>query len=242
MPVDIEFSRTKLLFGENTMARLADSHIAIFGIGGVGSYTVEALARSGIGFLDIIDSDKIESSNINRQLFALHSTIGQYKVDVAKSRIYDINPSCCVTAYKLFFSPDTAEQIDFTAYDYIADCIDTVSSKIEIITRAKAAGIPVISCMGAGNKLDPTQFEVADISKTSVCPLARVMRHELKNRGIENVKVVYSKEKVIKPLRIEETEKNESQGKRPPASNSFVPASAGLILAGEIIKAIACRQ
>lgn len=223
------FSRTELMFGSESMKKLADSRVAVFGVGGVGGYVAEALARSGVGAVDLIDNDTVSESNINRQIIALHSTIGQYKVDVMKSRIADINPDCKVTAHKLFFMPDTAENIDFSQYSYIVDAIDTVTGKIEIIIRAKSANVPVISSMGAGNKLDPTAFEVADIYKTSVCPLARVMRREMKKRGVDSLKVVYSKEQAIRP-------ENAENGKPVPSSNAFVPSVAGLIIAGEVIK------
>lgn len=217
----MKFSRTKLLLGEEVLIKLSKSRVAVFGVGGVGGYAVEALARSGVGALDLIDGDTVAESNINRQIYALQSTLGRYKVDVAKERIADINPDCSVTAHRLFYLPES--EFDFSVYDYIVDAIDTVTGKLAIIENAKRAGVPVISCMGAGNKLDPTAFEVADISKTSVCPLARVMRRELKKRGIESVKVVYSKE-----------EPKKSDGV--PASCAFVPSVAGLIIAGEVIK------
>ncbi len=227
-----EFSRTQLLLGDAALSRLASSHVAVFGIGGVGSYTVEALARCGIGKLDIIDNDKVSKSNINRQLYALHSTVGEYKTDVAKKRILDINPNAEVNAYKTFFSPETASGFDFSKYDYIVDAVDTVTAKIELVMAADKAGVPIISSMGAGNKLDPTAFEVEDIYKTSVCPLARVMRYELKRRGIKKLKVVYSKEPPVK--RFEEDEL-----KCVPASVAFVTSVAGLIIAGEVIKELA---
>lgn len=223
------FSRTELMFGSEAMKKLKNSRVAVFGVGGVGGYVTEALARSGIGAVDLIDNDTVSESNINRQIIALHSTLGQYKTDVMKSRIADINPECKVTAYKLFFMPDTAEQIDFSLYDYVVDAIDTVTGKIEIIMRSKAADVPVISSMGAGNKLDPTKFEIADIYKTSVCPLARVIRREMKNRGVKSLKVLYSTEPAFRP-------ENKSEGKPVPASNAFVPSAAGLIIAGEVIK------
>lgn len=193
------FIRTELMFGSEAMNKLKNSRVAVFGIGGVGGYTAEALARSGIGAIDLIDNDTVNESNINRQIIALHSTLGQYKADVMQLRIADINPECRVTVHKLFFMPDTAEQIDFSLYDYVVDAIDTVTGKIEIIMRSRAVNVPVISSMGAGNKLDPTKFEVADIYKTSVCPLARVMRRELKSRGIESLKVLYSTEQAFRP-------------------------------------------
>ncbi len=187
-----QFSRTQLLFGAEAMEKLYHARVAVFGIGGVGGYTAEALARSGIGTLDLIDDDKVCLTNINRQIFATRKTVGQYKVDVAEQRILDINPDAVVHTYKTFYSPDTAEQFDFTLYDYVVDAIDTVTGKLELVEQAENAGIPIISSMGAGNKLDPTAFEVADIYETSVCPLARVMRRELKKRGIPKCKVVYS--------------------------------------------------
>ncbi len=222
------FSRVELMFGKNAIKKLSESRVAIFGIGGVGGFVTEALVRSGIGAVDLIDNDKVNETNINRQIIALHSTIGQYKTDVMKLRIADINPDCKVTVHKLFFMPDTANQIDFTQYDYVVDAIDTITGKIEIIMRAKKNNIPVISSMGAANKLDPTKFEVADIYSTSVCPLAKVMRHELKNRGIDSLKVVYSTEKAITPH-------TQTTGKCL-ASTAFVPSVAGLIIAGEVVK------
>ena len=232
------FSRTQLMLGEAAMERLYAAHVAVFGVGGVGGYVAEALARSGIGAIDLIDDDTVNLTNLNRQIIALQSTVGQYKVDVAKARILDINTTCKVAARRLFFTPETAEQIDFSQYDYVVDAIDTVSGKIEIIVRCSAAGVPVISCMGAGNKLDPTAFEVTDITKTSVCPLARVMRRELRRRGIEHLTVVYSREPALTPA--ETPDENEAGVRRSvPASNAFVPAVAGLIAAGEVIKHIA---
>ena len=229
-----QFSRTELIFGKEAMDKLAASRVAVFGIGGVGGYTVEALARSGIGALDIIDDDKVCLTNINRQILATHKTIGKYKVDVAAERVAEINPDCKVRTYKTFFLPETSNEFDFNEYDYIVDAIDTVTGKIAIIEKANACGVPVISAMGAGNKTDPTAFEVADIKNTSVCPLARVMRRELSKRGIEQLKVVYSKEKPIRP---DESEECEISGKRAiPGSTAFVPSVVGLIIAGEVIK------
>lgn len=230
------FSRTELLLGGEAMERLRNARVAVFGVGGVGGYVVEALARSGIGMLDLIDSDTVSESNINRQIIALGSTIGQYKVDAAKARIADIDPECKVTAHRMFFMPETADQLDFSQYGYVVDAIDTVTGKIEIIMRAKAAGVPVISSMGAGNKLDPTAFVVTDIYKTSVCPLARVMRREMKKRGVDSLKVVYSTEQAIVPRYSGETQ---PYGKPVPGSNAFVPSVAGLIIAGEVIKELA---
>ncbi len=243
-----QFSRTELLLGNEAIERLNKSRVAVFGIGGVGGYAVEALARSGVGTLDLIDDDKICLTNLNRQINALHSTIGQYKVDAAKERIEDIYPNIKVNTHKCFFMPDTADDFDFTQYDYVIDAIDTVSGKLEIIKRAKAAGTPVISAMGAGNKLDPTAFRVADIFDTKVCPLARVMRYELKKAGIKDVKVVYSEEKPIRPIDDMEiscrnhcicppgTARKCTVRRDIPGSNAFVPSVAGLIIAGEVIK------
>lgn len=232
------FIRTEMLLGTEGMNRLKSARVAVFGIGGVGGYTAEALARSGVGALDLIDNDTVSESNINRQIIALHSNIGQYKTDVAKARISDINPDCKVTAHNMFFMPDTAEQLDFSQYDYVVDAIDTITGKIEIITRAKAAGISVISSMGAGNKLNPTAFEVADIYKTSVCPLARVMRREMKKRGVDSLKVVYSSEEAITPKISGITQES---GKPVAGSCAFVPSVAGLIIAGEVIKGISAN-
>lgn len=239
-----QFSRTQLIFGEEAMKKLSDCRVAVFGVGGVGGYVVEALARSGVGALDLIDDDKVSLTNINRQIIALTSTIGKYKVDVAKERILDINPECKVNTYRTFYMPETAEQFDFTKYDYIVDAIDTVTGKIEIIMQAKKAGIPVMSSMGAGNKTDPTAFEVADIYKTSVCPLAKVMRHEMKKRGVKKLKVVYSTEQAVRPLDAGYSEdaagtfdtRKGNAKKTIPGSNAFVPSVAGLIIAGEVIK------
>ena len=231
------FSRTASLLGDKAMEKLKNARVAVFGIGGVGGYAVEALARSGVGALDLIDKDKVSVSNINRQIIALHSTVGKYKTEVAKARIADINPDCTVRTHNTFFLPDTADEFDFSAYDYVIDAIDTVSGKIALIQKANAQGVPIISAMGAGNKLDPTAFEVADISKTSVCPLARIMRKELKKRGIEQVKVVYSKE-----LPQENGNFDEQTQKPVPASIAFVPSVAGLILAGEVIKDLIAQK
>lgn len=233
--MDNEFSRTELIFGEEAMEKLSRARVAVFGIGGVGGYAAEALARSGIGALDIIDSDKVSLSNINRQIIALHSTVGEYKVDAAEKRILDINPNIKLRKYNVFFTKENSDEFDFSEYDYIVDAIDTVSGKIELVMNAEDSGTPIISSMGAGNKLDPTMFEIADIYKTSVCPLARVMRTELKKRGIKNLKCVYSKEQ---PITVQE----EYDGKkRIPGSCAFVPSVAGLIIAGEVIKDIAFK-
>jgi tRNA A37 threonylcarbamoyladenosine dehydratase len=227
--MDSQFSRTEMMFGKDAVEKLKDSAVAVFGIGGVGGYTLEALVRSGVGHIDIIDSDKVALSNINRQIIATHKTIGKAKVDVASQRAKDINPDVEIGAYKLFYLPETANRFDFSKYDYIVDAVDTVSAKIDIIERASKMGIPVISCMGAGNKIDPTKFEVTDISKTSVCPLAKAVRTELRRRGVNHAKVVYSKEPPLKPT-------VQQNGKPVPSSNAFVPPVAGLIIAGEVIK------
>lgn len=222
-----QFVRTELLLGPEAMERLKASRVAVFGIGGVGGHAVEALARSGIGALELIDNDKVSVSNLNRQIIALQSTIGRYKTEVMRERILDINPKADVSIRNCFYLPEAADDFDFSAYDYVVDAIDTVTGKISLVLEAKKAGTPIISSMGAGNKLNPGAFEVADIYETSVCPLARVMRRELKRRGIERLKVVYSKEKSGELVRKEE---------RVPGSTAFVPAVAGLILAGEVIK------
>ena len=229
-----QFSRTELLIGKEAMETLNKAHIAVFGIGGVGGYVVEALVRSGIQHIDLIDNDTVSLTNLNRQIIATHSSVGKYKVDVMKERILDINPAAEVNVYKCFYLPETKNQFDFKKYDYVVDAIDTVTAKIQLIVQAKEAKTKIICAMGAGNKMDPTQFEVTDISKTSVCPLARVMRQECKKRGITNVKVVYSKEKAIVP---KYTEGAELKGNAPaPGSNAFVPSTSGLIIASEIIK------
>ena len=227
-----KFSRTKLLIGEEGINKLKNSRVIVFGIGGVGGYTVEALARCGVGAIDIVDNDKVASSNINRQIIALNSTVEQYKVDVAQKRLLDINPDIKINKYKIFYTPETKDEIDFSGYDYIIDAIDTVAGKISIIEQAKKYNIPVISSMGAGNKLDPLAFKVSDISKTSVCPLARAIRLELKKRNIKDVKVVYSTEPPIKPLESEE----KSKKRQIPGSIAFIPSVAGLIIASEVVK------
>ncbi len=233
-----EVSRTGLLLGEEALARLEKARVAVFGLGGVGGYTVEALARAGIGVLDLIDSDTISPSNINRQILATRSTLGMPKVEAAKRRVLDINPGLKVTTWPIFYTPETAGQFDFSQYDYIVDAIDTVTGKLQLVQQAVAAGTPIICCMGTGNKLDPTRFEVADISKTTMCPLARVMRKELGKRGIKHLKVVYSREEAMTPVGWEE--EAAAIGKRQiPGSVSFVPGAAGLILAGEVIKDLA---
>lgn len=235
-----QFSRTELLFGKEVMGKFKNSRVAVFGVGGVGGYVVEALARSGVGTLDLIDNDTVSLTNINRQIVATFSTIGQYKTEVAKKRILDINPECVVNVYNMFYLPETADTFDFSQYDYIVDAIDTVTGKIGLIMQADKSGTPIISSMGAGNKLDPTMFEVADIYKTSVCPLAKVMRKELKNRGIKKLKVVYSKELPLTPVSEDDEKEFKGTQKRPvPGSTAFVPSVAGLIIAGEVLKDIA---
>lgn len=245
-----QFSRTELIFGKEAMQKLAASRVAIFGIGGVGGFTAEALARSGIGTLDLIDDDRVCLTNINRQIFATRKTVGKLKIDVAKERLLDINPDMTVNTYKTFYMPETADQFDFTQYDYVVDAIDTVTGKIELVMNADKCKTPIISSMGAGNKLDPTKFQVADIYSTSVCPLARVMRYELKKRGIRKLKVVYSTEKPITPsedmaisckqhcICPPGTARKCTQRNQIPGSTAFVPSVVGLIIAGEVIKDI----
>lgn len=236
-----EFSRTELLIGQAALEKLQNSRVAIFGVGGVGGYVCEALVRSGVGHFDLIDNDTVSLTNINRQIIALHSTIGKLKVDVMKERMLDINPDVDVSVHPCFYLPETADQFDFSDYDYVVDAIDTVTGKIEIIVQADAHQVPVISSMGAGNKLNPAMMEVSDIYKTSVCPLARVMRRELKKRHIKHCKVVYSKEKAIQPSQASlekygaDSEENFTK-KSIPGSTAFVPSVAGLILASEVIK------
>ena len=243
-----QFSRTELLFGKEGMEKLYKAKVAVFGIGGVGGYVVEGLARSGVGEIDLIDDDKICLTNLNRQLHATRKTVGKYKVDVAKERILEINPDAIVNIHNTFFLPSTANEFDFTKYDYIVDAIDTVTGKIELVLKAKEAGVPIISSMGAGNKMNPAAFEVADIYKTSVCPLAKVMRKELKRRGIEKLKVVYSKEVAMKPsedmaisckancICPPGTARKCTQRRQVPGSNAFVPSVVGLIIASEVVK------
>ena len=233
--MDSQFSRTGLLLGDAAMERLKNARVAVFGIGGVGGYAVEALCRSGIGTLDLFDHDTISLTNLNRQIIATHDTIGMQKVDAAKNRILSINPNAVVNTHPVFYTPDTADGYDFSQYDYIIDAIDTVTGKLCIIQNAIAANVPVISCMGTGNKLDPTALQVTDISKTTCCPLARIMRKELRKRGINHLKVVYSTEEALTPVGAEE--EAAALGKRTiPGSTAFVPGAAGLILAGEVIR------
>ena len=236
-----QFIRTRMLLGDEAMERLQKARVAVFGLGGVGGYTVEALARAGIGQLDLIDSDTVSVSNINRQILATHSTVGLEKTEAARRRVLDINPNCTVRVHNVFYTPETADLFDFTRYDYIVDAIDTVTGKLALVQRAYEAGTPIICCMGTGNKLDAAAFQVADISKTSMCPLARIMRKELGKRGIRHLKVVYSQEEALTPTGWEE--EAAAIGKRQiPGSVSFVPGAAGLILAGEVIKDIASGQ
>lgn len=229
-----QFSRTEFIIGETGLNILKASRVAVFGIGGVGGYTVEALARSGVGTIDIIDNDIVSETNLNRQIYALRSTLGKPKVEVAKERILDINPDITVNAYNIFYTSETSSLFNFNNYDYVVDAIDTVAGKLELIENAKKCDTPIICSMGAGNKLHPELFEVADISKTSVCPLARVIRTELKKRNIKDVKVVYSKEPPLKPNVIEA--KNGAKNHRVPGSLAFVPSVAGLIIAGEVVR------
>lgn len=243
-----QFSRTQLLVGKDAMDRLKEARVAVFGIGGVGGYTVEALVRSGVGAIDLIDDDKVCLTNLNRQIIATRKTIGSYKVDVEEERIHAINPDCAVRTYKTFYLPETADQFDFHEYDYVVDAIDTVTGKLQLIQAAYDAGTSAISAMGAGNKLDPTAFEVADIYETSVCPLARVMRRELRKRGIPHLKVVYSKEKATRPIADDSiscrthcicppgTKRTCAERRDVPGSVAFVPAVAGLIIGGEVVK------
>ena len=238
-----QFSRTELLFGKEAIKRLSQCRVAVFGIGGVGGYVCEALARSGIGAFDLIDDDKVCLTNINRQIIATRKTVGRYKVDVMKERILDINPEARVNTYKCFFLPENASDFPFDKYDYVVDAIDTVTAKIELVMSSQKAGVPIMSSMGAGNKLDPTKFRVADIYKTHMDPLAKVMRRELKKRGVKNLKVVYSEEEPVTPFEDVaesqaacESERPDSKRRSLPGSTAFVPSVAGLIIAGEVIK------
>lgn len=249
-----QFSRTELLFGKAAMERLAQSRVAVFGIGGVGGYTVEALVRSGIGALDLIDDDQVCLTNLNRQIIATRSTVGKYKVDVMKERILDINPNCKVEVHKCFYLPETKDAFDFSRYSYVVDAVDTVTAKLQLVVEAKETGVPVISSMGAGNKLDPTAFQVADIYQTSVCPLAKVMRRELKKLGVTDLKVVYSKEPPMQPIEDMAiscrencicppgAERKCTERRAIPGSNAFVPSVVGLIIASEVIKDLVNEQ
>ena len=230
-----QFLRTEMLLGSDAIQKLQNARVAVFGLGGVGGYVVEALARSGVGSLDLIDSDRVSVSNLNRQILATHSTVGMLKVDAARTRVLDINPECQVKTWPVFYTPETADAFDFTQYDYIVDAIDTVTGKLALVERARAAGTPIICCMGTGNKLDASAFQVADISKTTMCPLARVMRRELAKRGIRHLKVVYSQEEALTPTGWEA--EAAALGKRQiPGSVAFVPGAAGLLLAGEVVR------
>lgn len=234
-----QFSRTELMFGRENMERLYSKRAAVFGIGGVGGYCAEALARTGIGAIDLYDHDRVDITNINRQIIATSKTVGQYKVDVMRDRILDINPNAKVGAYKIFYLPETADEINLADYDYIVDAVDTITAKLTLICRASACGVPIISSMGAANKLDPAAFGVADIYETSVCPMARVMRGELRKRGVKALKVVYSKETPMAPhadAAICADNCGAVRKRQIPASNAFVPPVAGLIMAGEVIK------
>ena len=230
-----QFSRMELLFGPEAMARLGQARVAVFGIGGVGGYVCEALARSGVGAMDVFDDDRVCLTNINRQIIALRSTVGQFKVDVMAARLRDINPDIRVEARQMFYLPETADQIDFTQYDYVVDAVDTVTAKLDLITRCRAAGVRVISAMGAGNKLDPGQLKIADIYETSICPLARVMRRELRRRGVDSLKVVYSTEPALEPAPSPE----ETGRRATPGSTAFVPPVMGLMIAREIVMELA---
>ena len=230
-----QFLRTEMLLGRDAIEKLHSARVAVFGLGGVGGYVVEALARSGVGSLDLVDNDTVSVSNLNRQILATHSTVGMLKVDAARNRVLDINPDCVVRAYPIFYTPETADSFDFTRYDYIVDAIDTVTGKLALVERAMAVNTPIICCMGTGNKLDASAFQVADISKTTMCPLARVMRKELAKRGIRHLKVVYSQEEALTPTGWEE--EAAALGKRQiPGSVAFVPGAAGLLLAGEVVR------
>lgn len=238
-----QFLRTELLLGREGVERLHASRVAVFGIGGVGSYVVEALSRSGIGTLDLIDNDRVSLSNLNRQIIATHSALGRYKVEVARERVLDINPEAQVNIFRCFYLPETAEQFDFTQYDYVVDAIDTVTGKLQLVMQAEAAGTRIISSMGTGNKLRASALEIADIYDTSVCPLARVMRRELKKRGVRRLKVVYSREEPLRPRAEAYSEDGDcaddgggTARRAVPGSTAFVPAAAGLLIAGEVVR------
>lgn len=246
-----QFSRTQLLLGAEAMEKLKGAHVAVFGIGGVGGYVCEALVRSGVGAFDLVDDDKVCLTNLNRQIIATRKTVGKYKVEVMRDRILEINPDCDVRVHQCFYLPETADQFDFSTYDYVVDAVDTVTAKVTLVLEAQKAGVPIISCMGAGNKLDASALEVADIYDTSVCPLARVMRAELRKRGVKHLKVVYSKEPALTPIDDmtiscrthcicpPDTARKCTQRRQVPGSNAFVPAVAGLIIAGEVVRDIA---
>lgn len=246
-----QFSRTQLLLGTEAMEKLKRARVAVFGIGGVGGYVCEALVRSGVGAFDLIDDDKVCLTNLNRQIIATRKTVGKYKVEVMRERILEINPDCDVRVHQCFYLPETADQFNFSDYDYVVDAVDTVTAKVTLVLEAQKAGVPIISCMGAGNKLDASALEVADIYDTSVCPLARVMRTELRKRGVKHLKVVYSKEPALTPIDDTtiscrthcicppDTARKCTQRRQVPGSNAFVPAAAGLIIAGEVVRDIA---
>lgn len=236
--MDGRFSRTERLIGADAMARLSSATVAVFGVGGVGSYIAEALARSGVGHIELIDSDDVDITNLNRQIEAVEDTVGKPKAEAMKQRILQISPQCDVTVRQCFFLPENSDEFDFSRYDYVADAVDTVTAKIELVMKAQRDGVPVISCMGTGNKLSPAMLEVSDIYKTSVCPLARVMRQELKKRRVKKLKVVYSKEEPIRPI----SDENNEHRRSIPASAVFVPASAGLLIASEIVKDIIAAE
>lgn len=236
MKMEDQYSRTRLLLGQQAIQRLRQARVIVFGVGGVGGYVVEALARSGIGALDLVDNDTVSLSNLNRQIIASHSTLGQYKVDAAAARIRDIDPTIQVQVYRMFVLPENLAQFDFGQYDYIVDAIDTVSAKLALAQAAQQAGVPILCAMGAGNKMDPTRFEVADIYDTSVCPLAKVMRTECRKRGVRKLKVVYSREPALPPAPGETPPPAPGSRRATPGSNAFVPAAAGLVLAGELIR------
>lgn len=246
-----QFSRTQLLLGTEAMEKLKRARVAVFGIGGVGGYVCEALVRSGVGAFDLVDDDKVCLTNLNRQIIATRKTVGKYKVEVMRERILEINPDCDVRVHQCFYLPETADQFNFSDYDYVVDAVDTVTAKVTLVLKAQKAGVPIISCMGAGNKLDASALEVADIYDTSVCPLARVMRAELRKRGVKHLKVVYSKEPALTPIDDmtiscrthcicpPDTARKCTQRRQVPGSNAFVPAAAGLIIAGEVVRDIA---
>ena len=232
-----QFARTRLLLGQKALDVLHRSRVAVFGVGGVGGYAVEVLARSGVGVIHLFDNDVFSASNLNRQLHALHSTLGQYKVDVAVERIHDIYPDCEAVAHRMFYLPENADDVDLSQFDYVVDCIDTMKAKLELARRCHLLGVPFISCMGAANKLDPTAFRVSDLSKTKMDPLAKVMRQQLRREGIHHLKVVYSEEPPLRPLTDDDKKNgNDSRSRTVPASNAFVPAAAGLVVGGEVVK------
>ena len=231
-----QFSRTRMLFGNDAIERLKGCRVAVFGIGGVGGYATEVLARSGVGHLELFDNDQVNVTNINRQIVALHSTLGQYKVDVAADRIHDINPECTVVPHRMFYLPECADEVDLAQFDYVVDCIDTVQAKLELVRRCHRLGVPIICSMGAANKLNPSGFRVADLSKTSVDPLAKVMRQTLRREGIYHVKVVFSEEIPMRPVEPNDDAQKNEKRRSIPASNAFVPPAAGLVIGGVVVK------